>query len=179
MKKHQQLVPAERIEARILLIRGQKVLLDADLAELYGTTTKVLNQAVKRNGNRFPEDFVFQLSTAEKQEVVTNCDHLARLKYSPARPYAFTEHGAIMAASVLSAPRAVEASIYVVRAFVKLREMLATHRELAHKLGQLERRLEGHDTAIRSLVEAIRELATPPQPRNKRPIGFVISDEKR
>ena len=115
------LVPSERIERSILFIRGQKVMLDADLADLYGVATKVLNQAVKRNMDRFPGDFLFQLTAEEKAEVVTDCDHLAKLKFSPVLPYAFTEHGAIMAASVLNSPQAVEVSVFVVRAFVRLR----------------------------------------------------------
>lgn len=114
--------PIERIENRILIIRGQKVMIDADLAELYGVPTKALNQAVKRNSERFPVDFMYQLTTEEKAEVVTNCDHLARLKFSRSLPFTFTEHGAIQAANVLGSPQAVEMGIYVVRAFVRLRK---------------------------------------------------------
>src|SRR5437868_400876 len=127
----------EQIEPRILLIRGHKVLLDADLAQLYGTTTKALNQAVKRNRGRFPSEFLFILTAEEKLEVVTNCDHLKRLKFSSNLPYAFTEHGAIMAASVLNTPRAIDVSVYVVRTFIKLRDFLAKHHELALKLAEL------------------------------------------
>ena len=119
-----------RIEGRILVIRGQRVIVDADLAELYGTSTKSLNQAARRNRDRFPGDFVFQLTGEEKAEVVTVCDHLKKLRFSSTLPYAFTEHGAIMAASVLNKPLAVEVSVYVVRAFVRLREMLVTNTEL-------------------------------------------------
>src|SRR5262249_499805 len=111
MAKGQELILVEAIEPRILLIRGQKVMLDLDLAALYGTSTKALNQAVKRNAGRFPPEFMFRLTKPEKQEVVTNCDHLQRLKFSPALPYAFTEHGAIMVASVLNTPRAIEVSV--------------------------------------------------------------------
>ena len=125
------LVPRERIEQTILVIRGHRVMLDADVADLYGVTTKRLNEQVKRNRNRFPADFMFQLTSKEKAEVVANCDHLAKLKFSPAKPCAFTEHGAVMVASVLNSERAVEVSVYVVRAVVKLREMLGTHRKLA------------------------------------------------
>src|SRR5208283_8076 len=121
------------IEERILFIRGEKVIIDADLAELYGVPTKRLNEQVKRNIDRFPADFMFQLTIKEKEEVVANCDHLERLKYSPTLPYAFTEHGAIMAASVLNSPKAVEVSVFVVRAFVKLRQLAGEHRELAKK----------------------------------------------
>ena len=144
------LIPSERIEQSILLIRGHKVMLDADLAQLYGVPTKVLNQAVKRNKNRFPPDFMFQLTEAEKDGVVTVCDHLRRLRFSPSLPHAFTEYGAIMLATVLNSQRAIEASIYVVRAFVRLREALATHRAVARKLAELERRIESHDEHIQS-----------------------------
>ncbi|MGH9427707.1 MAG: ORF6N domain-containing protein [Terriglobia bacterium] len=121
-------VPRERIEQTILVIRGQRVVLDSDLAKLYGVSTKALNQAVKRNADRFPKDFMFRLTQQEKTRVVTNCDHLSKLKFSPTMPFAFTEHGAVMVANVLNSERAVEVSIYVVRAFVKLREMLGTHK---------------------------------------------------
>ncbi len=167
------IVPIERIEAKILLVRGHKVMIDADLAELYGVPTKRLNEQVKRNKQRFPEDFVFQLTPEEKAEVVANCDHLAKLRFSPALPYAFTEHGAIQAANVLSSPRAVEMSVHVVRAFVRLREMIAGHKELGRKLDELEKRIATHDQAIAGLIDAIRQLMAPPEPLKKRTIGFV------
>lgn len=166
------IIPVERIERGILLVRGHRVMIDADLAELYGVTTKALNQAVKRNAGRFPEDFVFRLTVEEKAEVVTNCDHLSRLRFSPLPPYAFTEHGAIMAANVLNSERAVQASVLVVRAFVRLRQVLATHRELAEKVAELDRRLGGHDDAIRGLMTAIRQLMEPPSEPPKERIGF-------
>jgi hypothetical protein len=169
-------VPIQRIERSILFLRGQRVILDADLANLYGVTTKRLNEQVRRNRGRFPEDFMFRLTADEKAEVVANCDHLSRLRFSPALPYAFTEHGVIMAASVLNTPRAIEASIFVVRAFVKLREMLAAHKELARKLEELEARLGEHDEQIEAIFEAIRQLMVPPeQPRKK--IGFEVSEK--
>jgi hypothetical protein len=162
----------EEIEPRIILVRGQKDILDRDLARLYGVSTKRLNEQVKRNRTRFPEDFLFALTSQEKAEVVANCDHLRSLKFSPKVPHAFTEHGAIMAASVLNSPRAVEVSVYVVRAFVRLREMIALHKDLAHKLAELERKVSGHDDAITTLVAAIRQLmAPPPEPKRGR-IGF-------
>jgi hypothetical protein len=160
------------VERAILLVRGHRVMLDLELAALYGVPTKALNQAVRRNRERFPEDFMLQLTAEEKQEVVTNCDHLSRLKYSSVRPYAFTEHGAIMAASVLNSQRAVEASVYVVRAFVRMRGMLAANRELAARLEELDRRVGEHDEAIRQLVAAIRELMEPPEEPLKGRIGF-------
>ena len=166
------LVKAGRIQRRILLVRGEKVIIDSDLAEVYGVTTKVLNQAVRRNAGRFPPDFMFRLTTEEKQEVVTNCDHLQNLKYSPVNPRVFTEHGAIMAASVLNSQQAIEASVFVVRAFVKLREVIAGYRELARKMAKLEARLADHDDQIMSLVQAIRHLMAPEPPPEKRRIGF-------
>ncbi|RQO63580.1 hypothetical protein DBR47_03380 [Paucibacter sp. KBW04] len=116
-----------RIEGRILILRGHKVMIDADLAALYGVPTRRLNEQVKRNRDRFPGDFMFQLDAAEKAEVVANCDHLSKLKFSKTLPYAFTEHGAIQAANVLASPQAVEMGIYVVRAFVRLRELAGVH----------------------------------------------------
>lgn len=167
-----QIIPVDRIERTILEIQGQKVIIDADLAAIYGTTTKRLNQAVRRNKDRFPDDFMFQLTEDEKSEVVTNCDHLAKLKYSPHLPYAFTEHGALMAASVLNTERAIQVSVFVVRVFVRLRELVATHKELANKLKELEQRVGAHDKAIIELVQTIKQLMKPPAPKPKRRIGF-------
>lgn len=178
MADKKSLVIAVNIETKILTIRGQKVMLDADLAELYGVPTKALNQAVKRNAERFPNDFMFQLTTSEKNEVVTICDHLAKLKYSPSLPYAFTEHGALMLGNVLKSERAVEVSLHVVRAFVRLRELVAGHKELAQKLNQLERKVGAHDKAIAEIINAIRELMVPAEPKKKRPIGFASWKEK-
>ena len=182
-KNRSALAQIGRIEGRILMIRGHRVIVDADLAELYGTSTKSLNQAVRRNRDRFPDDFVFQLTVKEKAEVVTVCDHLKKLRFSSTLPYAFTEHGAIMAASVLNKPLAVEVSIYVVRAIVRLREMLVSNAELARKLERLEHNLElhdgrltTHDEAITAVLSAIRELMTPPEPPKKRRIGFIQDD---
>ena len=169
------IVPVERIEHSILLIRGQKVMLDADLAELYGVLTKVLNQAVKRNKERFPVDFMFQLTKEEKDEVVTNCDHLKRLRFSPTLPHAFTEHGAIMLATILNSPVAVQASIQVVRAFVKLREILATHKDLARKLNEMEKK---YDAQFKVVFDAIRQLMTPPEPKRQR-IGFTPKKKEK
>ena len=176
-------IPSERIESRILVFRGHRVMIDADLAELYGVPTKRFNEQVKRNRERFPADFLFQLTTAEKAEVVANCDHLGKLKYSKALPYAFTEHGAIQAANVLASAQAVEMGIYVVRAFVRLREVLASNKELAKRLDDLEQATQAlasqhHSLArntraqLKQVFDALRELMTPPDPP-KRPIGFV------
>ena len=180
MTPQKAIISLGQIGQRILLIRGQRVMLDADLAGLYGVSTKRLNEQVRRNRDRFPDDFMFQLTTNEKAEVVANCDHLAKLRFSPVLPNAFTEHGAIMVASVLNTQRAIQVSVFVVRAFVKLREMLSTHKELAHKLAVLERKMENHDESIRSLVAAIRQLMAPqePEPPKKR-IGLnPVRDHK-
>ena len=181
------LVP--RIEGRIQVIRGLRVMVDVDLAALYGVPTKRLNEQVKRNRERFPADFLFQLNPAEKAEVVAHCDHLQKLKFSKVLPYAFTEHGAIQAANVLASAQAVEMGIYVVRAFVHLREALATNADVAKRLAELEMKTESlelsHDTfsrntrlQLRQLLDAVRELATPPDPP-KRPIGFVTHEDKK
>jgi hypothetical protein len=148
-------------------------LVDADLAALYGVSTKRLNQQVKRNQGRFPVDFVFQLSRAERDEVVANCDHLARLRFSPTLPYAFTEHGALMAASVLNTRRAVEVSLYVVRVFVSLRDALANYGDLERRIDSLETK---YDRQFKVVFDAIRELVRPPEPRKRTRIGFVQED---
>ncbi|OGU73050.1 MAG: hypothetical protein A2V93_07260 [Ignavibacteria bacterium RBG_16_34_14] len=168
-------IPIERIEKSILVIRSKKVMIDADLAVLYGVTTKRLNEQVKRNKGRFPEDFMFKLTKREKQEVVAKCDHLSRLKFSPVLPNAFTEHGAVMLASVLNSKRAIETSLLVVRAFVRLREILSTHKELASKLKELELRIETHDEQIMAIFEAINQLLTPPEKPIKK-IGFIVGE---
>jgi len=172
------LVPVERVERTILLVRGQKVILDADLAKLYGVTTKRLNQQVKRNSARFPEDFMFKLTQKEKDKVVANCNHLSNLRFSPALPHAFTEHGAIMAASVLNTSHAIESSIFVVRAFVRLRQILATHTELARKLLEIEKHLKNHDQQIQTIFEAIHQLMAPPE-KPKKKIGFTVKEKQK
>jgi hypothetical protein len=159
---------AENISRRILTVRGHNVILDSDLAALYRVTTGALNQAVKRNAGRFPGDFAFRITKKEKEEVVTKCDHLSRLKFSPVLPFAYTEHGTIMAASVLNSQRAVETSVFVVRAFVRMRETLTSHRELAQRLNALEKT---YDARFRVVFEAIRALMEPPK-KPRRRIGF-------
>ena len=162
-------VPIEQVTGAILVLRGHKVLLDTDLAELYGVTTKRFNEQVRRNNERFPADFMFQLTAEELASLrsQTATSKAPRLKDSGRRylPYAFTEHGAIMAATILNSPRAVEMSVYVVRAFVQLREMLSSNRELARRFAQLETRLDKklteHDRAIGAILSAIRELMHP------------------
>ena len=172
------LIAVESVAQRILLIRGQKVMLDADLAELYDVPTKRLNEQVKRNADRFPVDFMFRLTADEKAEVVANCDHLANLKFSPSLPYVFTEHGALMLGNVLKSARAVEVSLLVVRTFVQIREMLSTHKDLAIKLEALERKVSSHDQAIAEVIDAIRQLMTHPEP-TKRGIGFLTEQKNK
>lgn len=173
-----EIIPVEIIEKKIFLMRGQKVIIDRDLAELYGVATKRLNEQVKRNKERFPVDFMFQLTISEKAELVANCDRFKSLKHSTSLPYAFTEHGAIMLASILNSQKAVEASVYVVRAFVRLREILSTHKELALKLRELEQKFGEHDEQIRDIIEAINQLIAPPV-KPKRQIGFHVKEPKQ
>jgi hypothetical protein len=157
-----EIVPVER---RIVEIRGQKAILDADLASLYGVETRALNQAMKRNADRFPPDFAFQLTLQEAGELHRSRSQSVTLKRGENvkfRPWIFTEHGALMAASILNSPRAVEMSVYVVRAFVRLRDFARTHVELAKQLAVLERRVTGHDEELNTVVPALRQLLKPP-----------------
>src|ERR1700692_2417427 len=169
---------ASAVESRILILRHQRVILDADIAELYGVPVRQLNQQVKRNRERFPSDFVFQLTAKEheilRSQIVISKDTHGGRRY---RPFAFTEHGAIMAATVLNSERAVQMSVFVVRAFVRLREMLATNRRLAGKINELESRLDTHDSTIQDLIEAIKDLMTPEEPSRIR-IGFQLPPGK-
>jgi hypothetical protein len=176
MTSRKTVIRAGKIEERILLIRGEKVIIDGDLADFYGTSTKRLNEQMRRNRDRFPEDFVFRLSADEKSEVVAKCDHLNNLKYSNVLPYAFTEHGALMAAGILNTPRAVEVSVFVVRAFVKLRRAITEHKELARKLTQIENKLGRHDQQILALMRAIRQLMNTEPIPDRRRIGFGDQD---
>jgi len=175
-----QLVPIERIEKLIHLARGEKVLLDADLAKLYSVKTKALNQAVKRNVGRFPADFMFQLTREEyaalfasRSQSVTLNKRGTNIKYLP---YAFTEQGVAMLSSVLRSERAVQVNVAIMRAFVSLRRMLAGNDALSRKLAELERRLEDHDEGIKTLFEAIRKLMAPPtKPSGE--IGFHVKED--
>jgi hypothetical protein len=166
--------PAVVVESRILFLRHQRVILDADIATLYGVPVKRLNEQVKRNQTRFPADFMFQLTEKEhaalRSQIATSKKSRGGRRYTP---YAFTEHGALMAATVLNSRRAVQMSVFVVRAFVRLREMLATNRRLAGKIDELENRLDTHDSTIQDLIEAIKELMTPEEPSRMR-IGFHL-----
>jgi hypothetical protein len=165
------MIPAERIERSILLIRGHKVILDADLAALYGVETRRLNEQVRRNADRFPDDFMFQLTAQEFENLMSQfATSSGRWGGRRKLPVVFTEHGALMAASVLNSPKAVEMSILVVRAFVRLRHIFATHRDLAGKLAELERKLSTHDQQIVALFDTIRKMMAPAASTKR--IGF-------
>lgn len=170
------IIPIKRIEDMIYLIRGQRVMLDSDLARIYGVKLKRLNEQVRRNHQRFPQDFAFQLAPQEfanlKSQFATSSLHGGKRKL----PWVFTEHGTLMLASVLNSPVAVEASVRVVRAFILMREQLAANKDLAGKLADLEQRVGGHDAAIQDLFEAIRRLMEPPLPENRRGIGFHVRE---
>ncbi len=173
----QDLISLDVVEESIFLIRGRKVIVDRDLARLYGVETKYLNRQVRRNIERFPGEFMFQLSNEEKNELVTNCHRLKSLKHSSTLPYVFTEHGVAMMASVLNSDRAVKVSVYIIKVFVKLRQMLSTYKELAVQLKELERKVGSHDQQIAVLFEAIRKLMAPEPEKKKRPIGFIVDRE--
>ena len=176
------------LESAIHLIRGHRVMLDGDLAAIYGVTTKQLNQQLKRNRHRFPDDFAFQLTLEEfknlRSQFVTSSSSLLRSQFASSslhggrryRPWVFTEHGAIMLASVLNSEIAVQASVRVVRAFVRLREMVAANAQLAAKLKELEQRLDSHDEAIADLFAALKQLLGPPRPPKRREIGFHVRE---
>jgi ORF6N domain len=156
----------------ILTILDQRVILDADLARLYGVATRALNQAVKRNTERFPRDFIFQLNQSEKMEVITNCDHLRGLRFSKSFPFAFTEHGALMAANVLTSPEAITMSVYVIRAFVKIREELVANTAILKRLAEIDKMLLVQDSALRDVYEKLLPLLTPEPDKPKPSIGF-------
>ena len=168
--------PVRRIEDLIFLVRGQRIMLDSDLAKAYGVPTKRLKEQFRRNVVRFPKDFAFQLTHQEfanlRSQFATSSSHGGH-RYLP---IAFTEHGALMLASVLNSPVAIDASVRVVRAFVLMREQMSAHKELAGKLAELEGRIAGHDEAIQNLFEAIRQLVEPPLPENRRQIGFHLRE---
>lgn len=174
MAKHSAFLPAEIIEKRILLIRGQKVMLSLHLAELYDVETRALNQAVKRNAERFPGDFMFQLTEAEV-EILVSQNVIPHKKYfGGSLPYAFTEQGVAMLSSVLRSERAIRVNIDIMRAFVKLRELLATQKDLARKLNELEKK---YDSQFRVVFDAIRQLMQPPE-KPKREIGFKVKEKR-
>ena len=171
-----ELVPVEIIEKKIYLIRGEKIMLSMHLAELYGVETRALNQAVKRNIHRFPEDFMFQITESEAEQLVSQNVIPHKKYFGGSSPYAFTEQGVAMLSSILNSEQAIKINIAIMRAFVKLREFLSTNKELAHKLGQLERKIEKHDEEIKAIFNAIRQLMIPPETK-KRKIGFQRKDD--
>ena len=166
----------EKIDRAILIIRGHRVMIDSDLADIFGVKTKRLNEQVKRNLSRFPKDFMFQLTNTEKRELVANCDHLEKLKHSATNPYAFTEHGTIMLANVLNTKLAVETSVLIVRAFVRLRELLSSNKELERKILELESK---YDKQFEMIFKAIKVLMRQEQLDKNRPrIGYKIGKEE-
>lgn len=173
-------LPLGSVERIILLLRGRRALLDNDLARLYGVETKVLKRAVRRNRERFPPDFMFELSLVEADDLLRlRCQTgtLKRGRHAKYLPYAFTQEGVAMLSTVLRSPRAVQVNVAIMRAFVRLREALAVHKDLASKLGELERKIEGHDAHLRTLFDAIRQLMNPPDPP-RRPIGFHVREPR-
>jgi len=176
-KDKKSLVPIEQIEKAILLIRGQKVMLDQNLAELYGVETKQLKRAVRRGIDRFPQDFMFELTKKEYERLRCQFGTLNRGAHSKYLPIAFTEQGVAMLSSVLNSKRAVGVNIAIMRAFVKLREMASTQKRLVAKLSELERKFEGHDESIQAIFEAIRQLMTPPESPQKK-IGFKVKEKR-
>ena len=170
-----ELISAEIIERKIYLIRGEKVMLSMHLAELYGVETRALNQAVKRNIHRFPEDFMFQINESETEQLVSQNVIPHKKFFGGSLPYAFTEQGVAMLSSILNSEQAIKINIAIMRAFVKLRELLSTNKELAHKLEQLEQKIEKHDEEIKGIFSAIRQLMTPPETK-KRKIGFEVRE---
>ena len=166
-------IPDTIIISRILNLRSKKVMIDKDMAELYGVTTKRLNEQVKRNLLRFPEDFMFQITQQEKDEVVANCDHLKSLKFSSTLPYVFTEHGAVMMASVLNSERAIKMNIQIVRIFAQLREMALTHKDILIKLAKIEKKITNQDEDIKLLFDAVKSLLKEPEVKREK-IGYKL-----
>lgn len=167
-----ELISEAVVEQRIFLIRGKKVMINRDLAELYDVETKYLNRQVRRNKERFPEEFMFQLMPNERDELVTNWHRFESMKHSSVLPYVFIEHGVAMLASVLNNGIAVKISITIIKTFVKLQALLPTHKELNYKLAELERKVEKHDENIHVIFEAIRKLMAPPPIKPKPQTGF-------
>ncbi len=164
------LIPIEIIENRIFYIKGYKVIIDRDLAELYQVKTMVLNQSVKRNLERFPAGFMFKLTEKEKKELITNCDRFVPLKHSSSLPYAFTEQGVAMLSSVLKSKRAIQVNIQIMQTFVRLRQLISSHKDLLHKIDELEKK---YDMQFKVVFDALREIVQPPEKRSKR-IGFGV-----
>jgi hypothetical protein len=172
-------LPVERIDSIILLVRGQKVILDRDLAQLYGVTTGNLNKAVKRNIDRFPNDFMFQLKPEEYESLRFRFGIFKKGQHSKYLPHAFTEQCVAMLSSVLRSKRAIEVNIAIMRAFVQLRKAMESHTELARKLSDLERKLGDHDEQIQTIFEAIRQLIIAPEREGKKKIGFTVKEKQK
>jgi hypothetical protein len=175
MKNGSELLSIELIQNRIIRIRDEKVMIDRDLAGLYGVSTKALNQAVTRNRTRFPPDFMFRITKEERDELVTNCDRFRSLKHSSFMPRAFTEQGVAMLSSVLNSTRAIEVNIAIMRAFVQLRKISSTQKQLARKLQEIEAQLKDHNESIEAIFEAIRQLMLPPE-KSRKKIGFEVKE---
>jgi len=177
------MIPDEVIMSKVFIIRDQRVMIDSDIAELYGVTTKRLNEAVKRNFKRFPIDFMFQLTINEKEELVANCDHLKKLKFSPYLPYAFTEHGAVMLASVLNSERAISVNIQIVRIFNKMREMMLLHKDLLIEMQKINNMLKDHDDKIVLIFEYLKQFEETKiqelEQNNRRRIGFKQDEREK
>ena len=173
-EKSESLVPEEYIMSKILFLRGQKVMIDRDLAELFGVETKRLNEQVKRNIKRFPQRFMFQLTTKEKDEVVANCDHLSNLKFSPFLPYVFTEHGTVMLANILNSERAIQTSIYIVEAFIKLREIFSDTLNLKIEIEEIKQKIQSQDKNIELVFSYLDELMDKQaQTKERKRIGYI------
>ena len=170
MKNQLSLTTQEKIEQVIFLVRGKKIMIDRDLAALYGVKTFRLNEQVKRNIKRFPEDFMFQLSNAEKNELIANCDRFKSLKHSTSNPYVFTEQGIAMLSSILNSDRAIEVNIQIMRTFVKLRELMLVHKDLRQKIEEMENK---YDYQFKVVFDTIKKLLDPPE-KPKNPIGFHV-----
>jgi hypothetical protein len=171
------LIRSGKIDRAILIIRGNKVMLDSDLASIYEVKTSRLNEQVKRNSERFPNDFMFQLTEQEKQEVIANCDHLEKLKFSRTNPYAFTEHGALMLASVLNTPMAINMSVLIIRAFVKLRELLTSNKELEQKITELESKYDEQFQLVFTAIKQLMQHESATKERAK--IGYKIRNANK
>ena len=176
-------IPDELIMSKILFVRDLKVMIDSDLAELYGVTTKRLNEQVKRNTKRFPEDFMFQLTEQKKEQVVANCDHLKKLKFSPYLPYVFTEHGAVMLASILNSDRAIHVNIQIVRIFNRMREMLMTHKDVLLEIERIKNQVTDHEDRILLVFEYLKQFEKSKQEGldqlNRPKIGFKPGKSKK
>ena len=171
-------IPTKIIENKIFLIRGQRIMIDHDLANLYGVTSKRLKEQIRRNLKRFPDDFMFKFTKNETMEVAAKCGNLHTLKYSPQFSYAFTEQGIAMLSSVLNSDRAIEVNIQIIRVFVKLKQILISHKDLEKKIENLERQYLDHDKKIIAIFQAMRQLLEPPQDEKKEPFGFRIRNKK-